>query len=178
MKAKSMIKGLVVAFIAAIGIGTFVFLRKKLSKDNSKQEESTDTVTDDATRLDRVYETLLEPDTEVSAPSDEKTKNVVVKLIDRSFWSVYGSLIISSFIIVAFALCTVAVSIATQNAYSDRKEMEENRNATEQAAKIKEQEDYEKLQTHGLTDRLDSIDVHIKALKPVPKPVVKKKKSK
>lgn len=177
MKTKPMVKGLVVAFIAAIGIGSFVFLRKKLSKNTSKQEDCTDSVTDDGIGLDRVYETLLEPETE-APPADEKPKIVVVNLKDRSFWSVHGSLIISSFIIVAFALCVVAVSIATQKAYSGRKAMEEHRDSTEQAAKMNEQQDNEKLQMLELTNRLDSLDVHVKALKPTPKPFVKEKKSK
>lgn len=168
MKTKPMIKGIVVAFIAAIGIGPFVFLRKKLSKKTSKQEDSTDFVTDGSIGLDRVYETLLEPDTEVGSPIDEKPQKVVVKLKDRSFWSVHGSLIISSFIIIAFALCIVVVSIATHKTYSDREAMEEHRDSTEQAAKMKEQLDNEKLQMLELTNRLDSLDVHIKALKPDP----------
>lgn len=176
MKTKPMIKGLVVAFIAIIGIGIFVYLRKKFTKVFFKQQKITDAVADDGIVFDRIYETLLVPDTNTGTSSDDKPKDVVVKLKNRSFWSVYGSLIISSFIILAFAASVVAVSITSHKAYSNRKIMEEKRNSTEQAAKIKEQQDYERFHVHELADRLDSIDVHINAMKPVPKLVMKKSK--
>ena len=130
-----------------------------------------------ANTLDKVYDMLLETDIEDRVSITEKPKEVKVKLKNKTFWSVRGSLIISSIVISVFAIAMGAVSIAGQRAYKSRKDLEEQKSILDQSVIIDEQRKYESKQAKEISRRLDSIDVHIKSLRPT-KPSVNKKKTK
>jgi len=130
-----------------------------------------------ANTLDKVYDMLLETDIEDRVSITEKPKEVKVKLKNKTFWSVRGSLIISSIVISVFAIAMGAVSIAGQRAYKSRKDLEEQKSILDQSVIIYEQRKYESKQAKEISRRLDSIDVHIKSLRPT-KPSVNKKKTK
>lgn len=171
-----MIKVVVGAIVASIGVILGLLLRKKDKNHTSNQEDRIDSTLDSGFALDKVYEALLDEDTETPIPpSTGKPQKVVVKLKDRSFWSVNGSIITSSLVLFAILSAIVTVSISSQNAYSERKANDERQTKNEEIESIKEQQDKEEHQMQELYHRLDSIDAHIRPLRPVPKTGVKKK---
>lgn len=171
-----MIAGFVVALIATIGIGTGIALiRRTRARRNQKQDLISKR--DNEQVLDKIYETLLESDfVEKNTSEPEKPKTVVVKLQNKSYWSVYGSLIISGLVISVFAIAMTVVSLSGQKAYSSRKAVEEQKKLLEQTKEADMQRDFESQQIIELCNRLDSIDIHVKSLKTA-KPTLNKKKS-
>ena len=102
MSKKIIIKGIVLAIIAVIGIGTGVaLLRKKYTKMVRKQADNPNKNEQESCTPDKVCESFFEKDIvlEDQNYSDEKLKDVIVKLRDRTFWGVYGSLVISSLVV-------------------------------------------------------------------------------
>lgn len=175
MKKMTIIDG-IIALIALLGIVAGVaFVRRKCAKKERLQNFEANKGS--VNTLDAVYDTLLETDLEHRAPIVEKTKEVKVKLKNKTYWSVKGSLIISSIVIAVFAIVIAVVSIAGQRAYKSRKDIEEQKNISDQLIIVDEQRNYESKQVKEINSRLDSIDAHIKTLRPS-KPVVSKKKTK
>lgn len=175
MKKMTIIDG-IIALIALLGIVAGVaFVRRKCAKKERLQNLEANKGS--LNTLDAVYDTLLETDLEHRAPIAEKTKEVKVKLKNKTYWSVKGSLIISSIVIAVFAIVIAVVSIAGQRAYKSRKDIEELKNISDQLIIVDEQRNYESKQVKEINSRLDSIDAHIKTLRPS-KPVVSKKKTK
>ena len=175
MKKMTIIDG-IIALIALLGIVAGVaFVRRKGAKKERLQNFEANKGS--LNTLDAVYDTLLETDLEHRAPIVEKTKEVKVKLKNKTYWSVKGSLIISSIVIAVFAIVIAVVSIAGQRAYKSRKDIEEQKNISDQLIIVDEQRNYESKQVKEINSRLDSIDAHIKTLRPS-KPVVSNKKTK
>lgn len=175
MKKMTIIDG-IIALIALLGIVAGVaFVRRKCAKKERLQNFEANKGS--VNTLDAVYDTLLETDLEHRGPIVEKTKEVKVKLKNKTYWSVKGSLIISSIVIAVFAIVIAVVSIAGQRAYKSRKDIEEQKNISDQLIIVDEQRNYESKQVKEINSRLDSIDAHIKTLRPS-KPVVSKKKTK
>lgn len=175
-----MLGGILLTLIAGTGIGLGIALiRRKRTKDTSVKVESPDSNQQAGITLDKVYETFLEEDFVVEDRNDskEKPKDIIVKLRDRSFWGVYGSLIISIIIVFLFGGVMTIISLVGQNAYSERK-ANEVQQETLQKQKIDEQQQaLDNRRLEELCNRLDGIDTHIKTLKPS-KPVAGKKKVK
>lgn len=167
--------------IAVAGLFTgYVLIKRKRQKQTVNQKKFADNSTASST-LDIVYDELLDFDAE-DIPSNDNTKEekaepVVMKLRDRSFWTIYKGTVISAFVIVLFAVAVASVSIMSHKVYSHRKKVEEKK------LKIEKQADQDRLEKEGerimnLSRQLDSIDCHIKQLKPATKKTNKKKTGK
>jgi len=174
-----MISRLIVALIVALGIGTGVaLLRKKREKSDTNHDLDSNPNHENIQSIDKIYETLLETDFLPNSSSVlEKPKYVEVELKNKTFWKINGSLIVSGIVIIVFAATMSMVSIFSQRAYSSRKAVEEQQSVLEQVKKTEVQWERDSLQVKNLYNRLDSMDVHIKSLKPT-KPVQSKKKGK
>lgn len=180
MNKKTMLGGILLTLIAITGIGLGIALiRRKRTKGTSVKVESPDPNQQAGITLDKVYESFLKEGFVVEDRNDskEKPKDIIVKLRDRSFWGVYGSLIISSVFIFLFGVVMTIVSLVGQNAYSERKANEVQQETLQKKKIDEKQKALENRRLDELYNRLDSIDTHIKTLKPS-KPVASKKKVK
>lgn len=171
--------------IAVVGIVTgYVLVKRKCRKKEDNQNKCADNTTE-SSPLDKMYDELLDFDDE-DIPSNDNTNGkkaepIVMKLRDRSFWTIYRGTILSAFVIVLFAVAIASVSSMSHRAYSDRKKVDDK--TRDEAQVIEMQAEQDRIEKEGerimyLSRQLDSIDYHIKQLKPATKKNNKKKTGK
>lgn len=152
----------------------FVFHKKRQSRKatNAQQDASGK---NNVNYIELPFDSLLDEadDSRQTKDNSKNSKqNVEFVIKDRTFWSLHGFHIIASFVFFVLAIFVSVISIESHQAYSARKEAEsEQRNAilsVEQAEMKQKESRYEKA-IEDITSRLDSIDAHTKALKPMSK---------
>ncbi len=177
--------GVISVIIALVGlVAGFVLIKKRHQKPEAKGEGDVDN-TDTGITLDKVYNDLLnfESDSETCNDNDtvKATVPAVLKLKDRTFWSIYKRVVISWIIILSFAATIATISVMGQKAYNERKLSEEairiEELAIEKEATIERQE-AEDRRIIDLSKQLDSIDLHIKQIKTTSKKANNKKSGK
>jgi ABC-type multidrug transport system fused ATPase/permease subunit len=183
LKRKKMF-GLIVALLAVAGIAmAYNYYRKKKLQNNKKNDCNDETGPKTISNI--TYDDLFELDTENSIPNSsintKKQVSVVAKLRNRNYWSINWGVIVSCGIIVLFAFFVVYLSFVCQNYYTNRKIndviLQEQKQLEIQKIQ-QERIEHEKEFINELYNHLDSIDAHIKQLKPISKPITKKKLNK
>lgn len=182
MNNKRMMLG-VLSFVIVLAVfltgHALVKRRNRKKNDNHKKEDENIWGT---ASLDKIYDYLLnfdeESETTNDSPVSQSPKPVVMKLKDRTFWSIYKGIIISGLIIILFAAIIAIVSVMGQNSYADRKQSEEKAQKEQQLIDKDAERNRigkEEERMIELSLQLDSIDTHIKQLRPIPKQTIKKK---
>lgn len=181
-KRKRTMLGIISFIIAIAGLVTCCLLmmrryRKRTALNDKEANRSEAGIT-----LDKVYDDLLDFDSDDVTPNNCNTEVTIVpavmKLKGHSFWSINKGIILSGATIILFAVGIATVSVLGQRSFAERKQTEEANLKKEQSAERAEEEErkaVEEKRMIELSQKLDSIDLHIKQMKSNTKKINKTK---
>lgn len=127
------------------------------------------------------FDSLLGPGDDNEVTKEEEPKDTVLKLENRSWWRVSRYTVLSYLFIIVVAIFIFILSMLSYSAYNGRKHLEQAQTDSLRMEREKSNQlflDNEEARKDLLEAKLDSIDLHIQALKPVKNTSSRKKQKK
>ena len=169
-----------IVVIAGLVTGCLLMMRRHRKRTTLKDGEVNRS--EAGITLDKVYDDLLDFDSDDETPNNCNTEvtivSAVMKLKGRSFWGINKGIILSGATILLFAVGIATVSVFGQRSFAERKQAEGANLKKEQSIEKAEEEErkaVEEKRMIELSQKLDSIDLHIKQMKSNTKKINKTK---